>query len=213
MRTGLPRALRDSIRHRFDMAVGGVVENQNLRHDDLLDCLMRDATDLPYGASTITSSEFSIAVILTTATSLMAAPSRASIRTPLTSTEPKAGTRYPCRRSPIAYSTVSPTFRVAPSTRARARIGSASLSLSNPLASVTKRPERSALGNGCDPHAGEPPLELGMIQIWKIRVGCRSRLYSACLIPVPALITWTSPASVRPWLPRLSLCVTAPSRT
>jgi hypothetical protein len=30
MRAGLPRPLRDSIRHRFDMAVGGVVENQNL---------------------------------------------------------------------------------------------------------------------------------------------------------------------------------------
>jgi hypothetical protein len=31
-------------------------------------------------------------------------------------------------------------------------------------------------------------------------------------MPVPALITWTSPASVRPSLPRLSLCVTALSR-
>ena len=32
-------------------------------------------------------------------------------------------------------------------------------------------------------------------------------------VPVPALITCTSPASVRPWLPRLPLCVTAPLRT
>jgi hypothetical protein len=53
----------------------------------------RLARGLPYGASTMTSSESSIAVILTTATSLMAAPSRASILTPLTSTAPEAGTR------------------------------------------------------------------------------------------------------------------------
>jgi len=32
-------------------------------------------------------------------------------------------------------------------------------------------------------------------------------------MPVPALMTWTSPASVRPTLPRLSWCVIAPSRT
>jgi hypothetical protein len=51
------------------------------------------AQPLPYGASTITSSESSIAVILTTATSLMAAPSRASILTLLISTAPAAGTR------------------------------------------------------------------------------------------------------------------------
>ncbi|MEN3367658.1 MAG: hypothetical protein V7606_4932 [Burkholderiales bacterium] len=52
----------------------------------------RGAADLPYGASTITSSEFPVAVILT-AMSLMATPSRASIRTPLISTAPEAGTR------------------------------------------------------------------------------------------------------------------------
>src|ERR1700730_4811129 len=37
MRTGLPRPLSDRIRHRLDMAVGRIVENQNLRHDLLLD--------------------------------------------------------------------------------------------------------------------------------------------------------------------------------
>src|SRR6476620_9966699 len=31
-----PRPLRDSIRHRFDMAIGRVVENQDLRHDLIL---------------------------------------------------------------------------------------------------------------------------------------------------------------------------------
>ena len=46
-----------------------------------------------YGASTMTSSESSMAVILGMTTSLMVAPSRASIRTPLTSIAPEAGTR------------------------------------------------------------------------------------------------------------------------
>ncbi len=36
-RTSLPGPLSDSIRHRLDVAVGRVVENQNLRHDLLLD--------------------------------------------------------------------------------------------------------------------------------------------------------------------------------
>jgi type I restriction enzyme S subunit len=89
----------------------------------------------------------------------------------------------------------------------------ASSSPSKPLASVTKRPERSPFGKGCEPQAGEPPVWLGLIQIWKIRVGFCSRLYSACRMPAPALITCTSPASVRPSFPRLSLWVIAPSRT
>ena len=55
--------------------------------------LVATAAVLPYGASTITTSESSIAVILATATSLMAAPSRALILRPLTSTAPEAGTR------------------------------------------------------------------------------------------------------------------------
>jgi hypothetical protein len=76
-----------------------------------------------------------------------------------------------------------------------------------------KASERSPFGNGCEPQAGEPPRRVGTIQIWKIRVGQGSRLYSACRIPDLALITCTSPASVRPSLPRLSLCVMAPSRT
>ena len=35
----LHEALRDSMRHRFDMTVRRVVDNQNLRHDHLLDGL------------------------------------------------------------------------------------------------------------------------------------------------------------------------------
>jgi len=85
--------------------------------------------------------------------------------------------------------------------------------LAEPLARATKRPERSALGNGLAPHAGFPPLSVGSIQIWKIRVVSGSRLYSAWRTPLPALITCTSPASVRPLLPRLSSWVMAPSRT
>ena len=45
MRTSLPRPLSDGIRHRLDMAVGRVVENQNLRHDLLLDGLTHGAAD------------------------------------------------------------------------------------------------------------------------------------------------------------------------
>src|ERR1700722_8820324 len=71
-------------------------------------------------------------------------------------------------------------------------MGSASVSLSKPLAKVTKRPERSALGKGCDPQVGEPPLQSGVIQIWKISAGTCSVLYSACRMPVPAPQTWTS---------------------
>ncbi len=37
LRTGLPRTLGDRIRHRFNMAIGRVVEHQNLRHDVLLE--------------------------------------------------------------------------------------------------------------------------------------------------------------------------------
>ena len=48
------------------------------------------------------------------------------------------------------------TFTVAPSTRASARIGSASSS-AKPLASVTKRPERSVFGKGLAPQEGVPP--------------------------------------------------------
>jgi hypothetical protein len=51
------------------------------------------ALHLARHASTITTSESTVAVILTTATSLMAAPSRALILRPLTSTAPDAGTR------------------------------------------------------------------------------------------------------------------------
>ena len=47
----------------------------------------------PYAASTSTSSESSSAVIVSFASSRIAAPSRALTRTPLTSTLPAAGTR------------------------------------------------------------------------------------------------------------------------
>ena len=102
---------------------------------------------------------------------------------------------------------------VAPITRASARMGSASASSAKPLANVTNRPERSAFGNGLAPQAGLPPLSVGSIQIWKIRVVASSRLYSAWRTPEPADITWTSPAAVRPSLPMESLWVIAPSRT
>ena len=65
----------------------------------------------------------------------------------------------------------------------------ASRSLSKPLAKVTKRPARSFFGNGFVPQAGAPPSAFGLIQIWKRRVVCGSRLNSACLMPVPALMT------------------------
>ena len=45
------------------------------------------------------------------------------------------------------------------------------------------------------------------------KVGADSRLYSAWRTPVPALITWTAPASVLPTLPIDSWCVIAPVRT
>ena len=48
---------------------------------------------------------------------------------------------------------------------------------------------------------GLPPVERGSIQIWNSVVGSFSRLYSAWRTPEPALITWTSPAPVRPALP------------
>ena len=78
------------------------------------------------------------------------------------------------------------------------------------LASGTKRPERSDLGNGLAPQDGSPPLPSGSIQIWNSVVGTGSRFNSAWRMPEPALITCTSPASVRPLWPRLSSCVMAP---
>ena len=42
---GLARPLGGRVRHRLDMAVGRVVENQNLRHDLLLDDLVLGAAD------------------------------------------------------------------------------------------------------------------------------------------------------------------------
>src|SRR3984893_953264 len=129
-----------------------------------------------YAASTSTSSESSSAVIFSFASSRMATPSRALTRTPLTSTAPAAGTRERLRVLSGAYSALSPAFSVVASTRASARIGSASLSPSMPLAMVTKLPERSGFGNGLAPQGGwtarpgglDPDLEdfcLGRLQI------------------------------------------------
>jgi hypothetical protein len=64
-----------------------------------------------------------------------------------------------------AYSALSPAFSVGASTRASARIGSASLSALKPLAMVTNLPERSDFGNGLAPHVGWPPSVVGSIQI------------------------------------------------
>src|SRR5690606_26679723 len=80
-----------------------------------------------------------------------------------------------------------------------------------PLASGTNLPARSAPGNGREPQDGGRPRWFGMIQIWNIRVCPGSRLYSLWTMPVPALMTWTSPASVRPSLPWLSRWLIAPS--
>lgn len=49
-----------------------------------------------------------------------------------------------------------------------------------------------------DSSLGCSPVRLGTIQIWNSVVVSSSRLYSAWVTPVPALITCTSPASVRP---------------
>ena len=82
-----------------------------------------------------------------------------------------------------------------------------------PLARVTNLPERSPLGKGLVPQEAFSPWRLGKIQIWKICVAVGSRLYSEWRTPLPALITCTSPATVRPLLPMLSWWVMAPSRT
>jgi hypothetical protein len=91
--TSLACAFRNRARHRLDMAIGRIVENQDFCHVSLLAECASGRADTPYGVSTRTSSESSIAVTLMTAASLMAAPSRASIRVPFTSTAPEAGTR------------------------------------------------------------------------------------------------------------------------
>ena len=93
------------------------------------------------------------------------------------------------------------------------RIGNASASSLSPLANATRRPARSPFGKGRVPQLGGPPRLVGMIQIWKIFVGSFSWLYSAWRMPDPADITCTSPATVRPLLPRLSSWLIAPSRT
>src|SRR5205814_3019025 len=100
---GFARALGDSIRHFFDVTVGGIVKNENFCHvDTRVVCWIEVLGDLgyrqpgnerPYAASTSTSSESCSAVIFSTGSSVMAAPSRVLTRTPLISTAPVAGTR------------------------------------------------------------------------------------------------------------------------
>jgi hypothetical protein len=48
VRTGLSRSLGDCVGHRFDMAVGRVVKHQNLRHDLLLNGLVRAEAERPW---------------------------------------------------------------------------------------------------------------------------------------------------------------------
>jgi hypothetical protein len=102
-------------------------------------------------------------------------------------------------------------FSVAPSTR----VGADRQRVAVARAAAGEHDETAvafAFGNGREPQVGSPRAS-GMIQIWKMRVVSFSTLYSAWRMPLPALITCTSPASVRPLLPRLSSWVIAPSRT
>jgi hypothetical protein len=69
----------------------------------------------------------------------------------------------------------------------------------SPMAPSRARPGPHARPQGQERHAIPRSRRLLFHVVWRI--------------PVPALITCTSLASVRPWLPRLPLCVTAPLRT
>ena len=103
--------------------------------------------------------------------------------------------------SPNSYSAVSPAFSAGPA-RGHPR-GSAAhrSSPAMPLASVDERPARSPFGNGLRAPVGAPPRCVGHDPDLEDPGGPVSRLYSACAMPVPALITCTSPASVRPFCP------------
>src|SRR5450756_1274817 len=137
---GLARAFGDRVRHRLDVTIGGIIQDEYFSHgwspwgwDRKLSSscpalAVRRTASLPlayvpgihvlafgqdvdgrdepghddreilvsderYAASTSTSSESSSAVILSFASSRIAAPSRALTRTPLISTAPAAGTR------------------------------------------------------------------------------------------------------------------------
>ena len=108
-----------------------------------------------------------------------------------------------------------PAFSVAAMTAPLTLSGSAPLpaSCGRPEASTSKTASRPAFGNCLAPQLGFAPRRSGMIQIWKIFVVSGSRLYSECTTPVPADMTCTSPASVRPRLRRLSSWLIAPRRT
>ncbi len=112
-----------------------------------------------------------------------------------------------------AVNDASPALSATASTRASLRMGSASSSPSMPLASVMKRPLQASRVKDFRPQLGGAPRRSGSIQIWKTCAGPPSILNSACVTPLPALTTCTSPARVRPRLPRSSSWVSAPSRT
>jgi hypothetical protein len=105
----------------------------------------------------------------------------------------------------------SPVFEVEPKTRVLARTGNASSCLLKPEATGTKGPSRD-LGKG--------PCTSGRVQFggsWKNQYLKVSGLVLLQIvfglgIPLPADIICTSPASMRPRLPRLSSRVMAPFR-
>jgi hypothetical protein len=84
------------------------------------------------------------------ATSILAAPSYASMRTPPTSTAPVSG------GIPSGIENDRHTLASLDGGTHHPRIGSASVSSAKPLAIVTIRPERSVLGNGLAPDVGFP---------------------------------------------------------
>src|ERR1044072_7367139 len=82
----------------------------------------------------------------------------------------------------------------------------------SPRGSSGNAPFRDSLGKGIAPQLGGAFGLSVSIQIWNRVVCSSSRLYSACWTPVPALITWTSPAPVRPLLSLESWYVLEPLR-
>ena len=126
-----------------------------------------------YAASTSTISASSKASIVNVRPPASAAPSR--VVDPLAVDHRARRSRAPDRRAaprrPCA-SRVSPAVSVAASTRASARIGSASRILGEAARQHRPAgPTRSPLGNGLAPQLGSPPVRVGSIQIWNSVVG------------------------------------------
>ena len=78
---------------------------------------------------------------------------------------------------------------------------------------VCRRLRRRPATANMAPQPGRTPRSSVSTQIWNKVVSSSSRLYSAWTTPEPALITWTSPAPVRPLFPIESWWVIAPVRT